>query len=183
MIGIALQFLSGTFRRALTWATQSIAHMLAVALVCALAWGYVEHRAAAKWKRVLASTETAYRNAQVDAKLAQDALNSSISARYRAEAEKTDHVYQKARAGALSRADSYIRANRLRCPVAGGTGPASPAAESDSSSFPENAPADALVAVTERNVRACSIAAPYGMKAHEWATGMVDAGLAEWAAD
>ena len=162
------------------WITASKVNLLTAACLALAGTAYWCWHGWEKSEKVLASTEQAYRNAQADAAKAQIALNSSITARYRAEAEKTDVGYQKARAGALDRADSYIARNRVRaCPTGPASGP-DPAAESGAASVHEVTAAPALVAVAAGDIRACSIAAPYAMKAHEWATGMVDGGLAEW---
>ena len=182
-IGLRLLGIRKAIGSAFAWVTQSMTRILAVLLVLTLLWGLIERNSRIKAEKVLASTETAYRNAQKDAELAQQALNAAFSARSTSIAKDADHGYEKARTGALSRADDYIARNRVQsCPKS----PASrsdPAAESGAASVPEVTAAPAIVAISDGDVRACSIAASYAMKAHETAVKLVDAGLAEWAGD
>lgn len=182
MLGLAINLLGikKAIGSALTWATANATRMLAIALALALAWGAIERHGKHKAQKVLASTEQAYRNAQKDAKLAQEALNSSISARYRAEAEKTDHGYQKARAGALSRADSYIRANRVQPCVASPSRRSDSAAESGFTQGGDGADQPAiLVSVRPDDIRICTDNTERLAAVREWGQSMIDAGLAE----
>lgn len=173
MIGIALQFITGGFTRALSWATANATRMLAIALALALAWGYWGHHKAGKLAKVLASTEQAYRNAQADAAKAQIAANLAAEARYKALSEKTDYGYQKALEGALSRSERFIAANRVRaCP----TGPASrpdPTAQGDGAQGADGGSEPAiLVAVKPEDVNICTENTTRLQSARDWALGL-----------
>lgn len=81
-------FLTGAFGKAWAWLTASSVHILIACLGASLAWGYVGHHNAAKWKRVAQSARAATVMAQADAASLQNKLDLAISARSRAEAEK-----------------------------------------------------------------------------------------------
>jgi type II secretory pathway pseudopilin PulG len=175
MIGIALQFLTGGFTKALAWITASARNILIAALVASLAWGWLGHHNAAKYKRVLASTEQAYRNAQSDAKTAQIAANLAAEARYRSKADETDSDYRKALDGANSRSERFIASGGVRRPVACGTGSALAAAESGSAQGVDGGSEPAiLVAVKPEDVDICTENTMRLQSAREWALTLGD---------
>jgi hypothetical protein len=172
MIGIALQFITGGFTKVLAWITASACNILIVALVAVAIWGWIGHHNAAKYKRVLASTEQAYRNAQADAKAAQIAANLAAEARYRSKADESDQTYRKALEGANSRAERFIAANSVRRPVACGTGPAPAPAEGGSPGVPEVTSPGPVVAVEPVDIRTCTADYEYALAAHKWALSL-----------
>lgn len=138
---------------ALRWALTPIWHMLAVALAAALAWGWIEHHSAAKWKRALHSTEQAYASAQAEAKAAQDKLNLAISARYSTIAKESDHEHQIALAGAHSAVSAYAATHRVPACPGGAPSGTQPAAVPDSSGVAAGpGEASGLVAITGKQL-------------------------------
>lgn len=124
MIGTVLPlairlFLGGKalIARAFAWATASTARLLALALAAALVWGWLGHHKSGKLAKVLASTEQGYRNAQADAKLAQDAMNAAITDRSAAIAKESTYAHVPSLASARSAVADYARRNpaRMRC--------------------------------------------------------------------
>lgn len=97
----------------------------------------------------------------------QQAANQATEARYSTLAEETHADYQTRLARAYSRSDGFMRANRACAP--GGT---AAAAESAGAAVPTDTPADAFVAVSTADVRACTDAAVYAMAAHQWAASL-----------
>jgi len=176
MIGFALQFLSGKIVRAFAWATQSLTHILIVALVASLAWGWLGHHNAAKWRKVLASTVIAWKAAEREATAAQIAANSAQQARWAQQARNVDDDYQKARVDADSRSERFIRSGGLRCPAnprsPGGGDPVqspNPATGIDGAGE-----APVLVAVAPDDVRICSENTTRLQAAREWALALDD---------
>jgi hypothetical protein len=116
----------------------------------------------------------AYAAAQVQAKAAQDALNSSISARYEALAEKSHAEYQKALADAHSAAERYIASHRLPSAVGRPSGSASATAQGHGSPVPDDpATAAELVAVRAEDVRDCTVDYSYGRGAYDFIQGLI----------
>jgi hypothetical protein len=110
---------------------------------------------------------------QEDAREAQQAVNDAAEKIYTEVAEKIDVEHDHAQDEARSAADRYIADNRLRCPAdRGASGRTAPAAPGNGAGVPQSVPAPALVAVSDADVRACTAAATYALKAHEWATAL-----------
>jgi hypothetical protein len=125
----------------------------------------------------------AYVAAQVEAKAAQDRLNASISARYKAAAEETDREHTKALQDAHSAAERFIAGNRLRQSAQGAAGRSGPTAQGAGSSVPDEPAADAeLVAVSAGDVRVCTMDHEYAASAYQWAQRLIRGGVAEPAA-
>lgn len=121
----------------------------------------------------------AYAAAQVQAKAAQDALNSSISARYRAISEETDRDHQKALEDARSATDRYIAAHRVRPQAGGAPGSASAPAPGDRPDLPDDPTAETeLVAVKSEDVHSCAADYAYARGAFDFVQGLVVDGLA-----
>ena len=183
MIGLALRMF-GIVRSGasagLAWITASARNILLVALAAALVWGYFGHRKAGKLEKVLAATETGYRDAQAEAKLAQDALNSAILARYRAEAEKSSAIHHNALEGARSAVARYAGANRLRpeadCRPASDTNPAAVPGDSGVDARPGAGPDMVAIAVADLDQLAEGTVRAESCRA--WGQSLIDAGLA-----
>jgi len=116
MFGLAINLLGirKAIGRAFAWATQSAAHIFAIGMVFALVWGYVEHRSAAKWKRVAESTFAA----QKAASEAQTAVNNVPAEKSAAIARKSNEeapaYYAAAHRAAAANA---VRLRPQSCPA------------------------------------------------------------------
>jgi type II secretory pathway pseudopilin PulG len=144
-------------------------------MVLALLWGWIGHHNAAKYKRVLASTEQAYRNAQEDAKAAQIAANLAAEARYRSKANETDSDYRKALDGANSRSERFISANRVRACPTGQASRSDSAAQGNSAQGADGAGEPAvMVAVKPEDINICTENTTRLQAAREWALGLAD---------
>jgi hypothetical protein len=174
VIGIVWTLVSGKVIAAFKWATQSLTHILIVALVASLAWGAIERHGKHKAQRVLASTVTAWKAAEREATAAQIAANSAQQARWAQQARNVDDGYQKARVDADSRSERFIRSGGLRCPAnPRGTGSGDPVQSPDAAASVDGAGAQAvLVAVVPDDVRICSENTTRLQAAQEWALGL-----------
>jgi hypothetical protein len=177
MIGIALQFLSGGFSKALSWITASARNILIVALVASLAWGWLGHRNAAKYKRVLASTEQAYRNAQADAAKAQQALNAAFSARSSTLAKESSHEHEKALSGARTAVADYARLHPAHRCAASQAKPAAVPVDPGLDAGPGPDPGMVAVAVADLDALAAGTVRAESCRA--WGAALISAGLAE----
>lgn len=84
-------------------------------------------------------------------------------------ADNADKAFESGRAAAMDAADRYILAHRVRTPKGSGSAIGTPAPAKDGSAgVPAELPADAVL-VSEIDVRACTAAADYALRAHEWA--------------
>lgn len=97
-----------------------LAHpMAALALVLGI-WGFVEHRAAAKWegayRKLLSQTQSASKLAAAN----QAAVNHRPAAISAAIAERTDHEADDYLSNAMAAARAYADAHRVRLASAGG---------------------------------------------------------------
>lgn len=105
------------------------------------------------------------------------ALERALEAKHRAEtkylnlADRIDNEADQARAGALDDAERFIRANRVRCEAAGGSSSGTVAAAEDHSAqgSDRSSPAPELVAVTEDDVRVCTVNTTRLEAVREWA--------------
>lgn len=173
MIGIVWTLVSGKIIAAFKWATQSAAHIFAVGMVFALAWGAIERHGKHKAQRVLASTVTAWKAAEREATAAQIAANSAQQARWAQQAKETDNDYQKARIDADSRSERFIRSGGLRanCPRSPGSG--DPVQSSGAAASADGAgETTVLVAVVPDDVRICTENTLRLDAAREWALGL-----------
>lgn len=181
MFGLAINLLGirKAIGRAFAWATQSAAHIFAIGMVFALVWGWLGHHKADKLAKVLASTEQAYRNAQADAKREQERLNLAISARYRAEAEKSSATHRIALDGAHRAVSDY--ANRMRCKAdqGGGSGPGAPAVPDSPGMAAGAGEASNLVAIALADLDTLAAGTVRAESCRAWGQSMIDAGLAE----
>ena len=176
MLGIVWTLVSGKVIAAFKWATQSLTHILIVALVASLAWGWMGWHGKAKSDRVLASTVIAWKAAEREATAAQIAANSAQQARWAQQARNVDHDYQKARVDADSRSERFIRSGGLRCPAnPRGTGGSDPVQSPDTATGIDGAgEAPVLVAIAPDDVRICSENTLRLDAAREWALTLGD---------
>lgn len=177
MIGIVWTLVSGKVIAAFRWATQSAAHIFAVGMVFALAWGAIERHGKHKAQRVLASTIVAWKAAEREATAAQQALNAAFSERSSTLAKESSHEHEKALSGARSAVAAYARLHPApRC----ASSETKPAAVSDSPGLdagPGDAPAMASITVADLDTLAAGTVRAESCRA--WGAAMIDAGLAE----
>lgn len=91
--------------------------------------------------------------------------------------KETDDAYKASLADAGDRTDRFIAANRLRgksCPIQ----TAAPS-QGQGTGSPEKPAAEAFVAVTEADVKACAGAWVYAQSSYEWAQKLIAEGLGE----
>ena len=173
MIGIAWTLVSSKVIGAFKWATQSLTHILIVALVAVSIWGWLGWHGKAKSDRVLASTVTAWKAAEREAMAAQIAANSAQEARWAQQARNVDDGYQKARVDADSRSERFIRSGGLRanCPRSPGSG--DPVQSPNPAASVDGAGAQAeLVTIAPDDVRICSENTLRLDAARDWALGL-----------
>lgn len=107
-------------------------------------------------------------------RLAQAALEAK-EREYRNLAERIDDEHERAESAAMGAADRFIAANRVRTACDRSTPGATVASpEGGGARVPESVPTDSLVGVTDADVRACSAATAYAVKAHDWAVTLAD---------
>ena len=173
MIGIVWTLVSSKAIGAFKWATQSAAHIFAVGMVFALAWGAIERHGKHKAEKVLASTVTAWKAAEREAMAAQIAANTAQEARWAQHARDVDDGYQKARVDADSRSERFIRSGGLRanCPRSPGSG--DPVQSPGAAASVDGAGAQAeLVTIAPDDVRICSENTLRLDAARDWALGI-----------
>jgi hypothetical protein len=107
---------------------------------------------------------------QAEAERLQKALNDAKEQTYTDIAERIDDAQDNAQGAALSAADAFIAANRVRpeadrCPPGQAGGPA----QGEGAGVSATVPASPVVAVSDADVRACSAVAAYAVGAHNWA--------------
>lgn len=162
---------------AFKWATANTRNMLIVALVAVSIWGWAGHHSAAKWKRVLASTEQAYRSAQADAKLAQDALNARQVATNEAVNKGSTNDNAKGLDAARTAVAAYARLHPApRCEASQAKPAAVPANPGVDAGAGES-PGMVAVAVADLDTLAAGTVRAESCRA--WAAAMISAGLAE----
>src|SRR5690606_33800507 len=117
---------------------------------------------------------------QKEAEGAQQAVNDAAEAIYKGVAERIDEDAKVQEASQLDAVERYIRANRVRCPSTGSS--ASGAATSaedqgsgDSEALPGPYQLDGAVAVSEADVKACTLNTTQANAAREWALELEEA--------
>lgn len=127
-------------------------------------------RCAAQIKAELAAYVAAQEQARIRAEMALRAQE----ARYKEKADNADKAHAKALVDASRAADRYIAANRVRIETAGSDASQAPAAAAGGSAgSPDSASAAAfMVAVTENDVRICTVNTQRLIDAREWAMGL-----------
>ena len=177
MIGIALQFITGGFSRALSWATANATRMLAIALALALAWGAIERHGKHKAQKVLASTEQAYRNAQADAAKARAERDARLVATNEAINKGSTNDNAKGLSAARSAVADYARMHQ--CPK-GGPGHTDSAAVSDRAEMASGTSGETdLAAITVADLDALAAGTVRAESCRAWGQSLIDAGLAE----
>jgi hypothetical protein len=177
MIGIALQFLTGGFTKALAWITASARNILIVALVASLAWGWVGWHGKAKSDRVLASTVTAWKAAEREATAAQIALNARQVATNEAVNKGSTDANTKGLDAARSAVAAYARLHPAPRCAASGTAPAAVPVDPGLDAGP--GPDPGMVAVTIEDVNTLAAGTVRAESCRAWAAAMISAGLAE----
>lgn len=119
-----------------------------------------------------------YALAQVQAAMAQEALNSSIQARYKAIAEKTNAEYQKALSDARGASERYIDRMRIKAVDRTPSGTSQPAQGGDPGAPADPASGPIMVAVRAEDIRDCSVDYAYGRGAYDFLQGLIADGLA-----
>ena len=177
MIGIVWTLISGKIMRAFTWATANAARMLAILLALAVLWAVVERNGRHKAERVLASTVTAYRNAQKDAELAQAALNARLVATNEAVNKGSTDDNAKGLSAARDAVAAYARLHPApRCAPSQAKPTAmhsDPGVDAGTSGPPDMV----TVAVADLDTLAAGTVRAESCRA--WGAAMIDAGLAE----
>lgn len=175
LLGIGRMIRSGV-GAAFVWATANATRMLALALVCSLAWGWWGWHGKAKVEKVLASTETAYRTAQADAKLAQDALNARHVATNEAVNKGSTDDHAKGLDAARAAVADYARLHPApRC----ASSQAQPSAVSGDTGVAVSAsPETGMVAVTVADLDTLTAGTVRGDSCRAWGQSLIDAGLA-----
>lgn len=101
---------------------------------------------------------------------------AQTEARYRELAERASDDHEKAKERALAAAGDLIARNRLHEAGGNSTGSAPAASEGSNPGTGAGVPADSLVAVSEPDVQACSLATAYALTLREWALSLEAAG-------
>ena len=157
------------FLRGLPWWAYAILAAIAIVwLAYRAGYNARDERADREMSEMLASVEAG----QERARAAQIAVNQAAEQRYQELAERTDREYRASQVEAMSAADRYIERNRVRPPSGSVASPASAAPQGDGAGVPENLPAHPFVAVSDADVRACTVAATYAVEAHNWAAAL-----------
>lgn len=94
---------------------------------------------------------------------------AEYEARYRELAERASYGYEKGKTDAMDAAERYIAAHRVQCPNGSAPGGTSPAADDSAAGIPAGVPGPGFVVVSDTDLRACTAATVYAVKAREWA--------------
>jgi phosphopantetheinyl transferase (holo-ACP synthase) len=177
MIAIAWAFVSGKLTAALGWITANATRMLAILLAVAVLWGWIERNSRIKAERVLASTEQAYRNAQKDAKLAQEALNARHVATNEAVNKGSTDDHAKGLSAARIAVADYARLHPVaKCAASG----ASAAAVHPDPGVDAGAGETAgMVSLTIADLDTLAAGTVRAESCRAWGQSMISAGLAE----
>lgn len=97
---------------------------------------------------------------------AANTAKAEAESRYARNAKEAQHEYQIGLAEARAATERYIAAHRLRPAAAPAVAPST--TQSGSAAVPADVPADSVV-VSASDVRACTAATNYALKAHDWA--------------
>lgn len=141
--------------------------LIAALVACAILWWRAD-RIADQRDDALAQIEE-MTQASAESLRRAKAQKAAVEQRYRDLAKQKDVEHEKELAHAMDATDRYIASHRVRSCAGGSTGRPAPAPEYHGSGVSEGLPPDPLVAVSDSDVRACSAAVVYGVKAHEWA--------------
>lgn len=155
----------------LTWqAVKRILPIAIPALLLALLW--IQGQRMHSWKELARARGVALEqvvSVQKEQNQRIIAWAKNIEAKGKRIADNADEQYQAGFVDARSAAERYIAAHRVRTATdSGGTVPASPTASGDGPGVPAVLSSD-LVMVAASDVLACSDAAEYALRAHNWA--------------
>ena len=160
-----------TFAKRLPWwAYVALAIVAAILLAYRAGYNARDERADREMSEMLAQVS----DAQERARAAQQAAMDAEQARYDELAERTDADARLAQVEAMSAADRYIERNRVRPSDRSVASDTSAAPQGDGSGVPAPVPADPFVAVTDADVRACTVATTYAVEAFLWANRLAD---------
>ena len=164
--------LSGLWKRLTALFGWAVAHPLHAALIvslvaCALLWRANERHREER-DRALATIERMI-EAQKQSTAFAVRMKKAFEQRYRDLAKQKDVEHEKELAHAMDATDRYIASHRMRSCAGSPTGRPAPATENHGAGVSEGLSPDPLVAVSDSDVRACSAAVVYAVKAHEWA--------------
>ena len=152
------------------WAYAILAAIVIVWLAYRAGYNARDERADREMSEMLASVEAG----QERARAAQQAAMDAEQARYDELAERTDANAEIAQVAAMDAANRYIERNRVRPSDRSVASDTSAAPQGDGSGVPAPVPADPFVAVTDADVRACTIATTYAVEAFLWANRLAD---------
>ena len=144
-------------------AALAIIAALALALAGVTLWGSLERSG----RLAALAARDACQQASQAAKQAQDQLRAKERAEVKENAAHADQEHAAARPRVLAANDAYAGAHRVRAE----SDRSAPVAVSspDSAGVRESVPADSLVAVSEADLQACSLATEYAVSLREWA--------------
>lgn len=151
--------------QALSWMLGSPARIFAALALCALLWGYIEHRSAAKW-HTQASKAIATLNSE---RAAAEAAKAKAEQRYKDLAHDADQNHDALVAQGDARLAAYIAAHRVR--EAAQAYPASPAQGGNPAVLANSAQSPIVegVTISEADLRTCDANYAYARAAFEWA--------------
>ena len=160
-----------TFAKRLPWwAYVALAIVAAILLAYRAGYNARDERADREMSEMLASVEAG----QERARAAQQAAMDAEQARYDELAERTDANAEIAQVAAMDAANRYIERNRVRPSDRSVASDTSAAPQGDGSGVPAPVPTDPFVAVTDADVRACTVATTYAVEAFLWANRLAD---------
>lgn len=163
-----------TFAKRIPWqAWAALAIVAAILIAYRAGYNARDERADREMSEMLASVA----DAQERARAAQQAAMDREQARYDELAERTDREYQASQVEAMSAADRYIAANRVRPPSGSVASDTSAAPQGDGASGDSGPGSPALVdavAVSAEDVRICTVNTSRLIAAHLWAVGLAE---------
>lgn len=149
----------------------SVVLLLAVAVQTIRANHYHAKYTACATARI--AEHESWRRASDAALAAAQAQKAAVEARYAAQAKEADHEYATDLADARAATDRYIASHRVPGKtVADHRSSASAAAQGSGAGVPADVPDNSIVVVSDADVRACTNATTYAVKAHDWAAGL-----------
>lgn len=137
----------------------------------ALAVNHYRHAYHAEIARMKAQ-EAAYVAAQANATQKAQAALAAKEAEYRSKANEADQSYRAELADARAATDRYVASHRVRFSASGAPSGTVATAEDHAAGVLQGMPESAFVAVSERDVQACTDAYVYAVSAREWALGL-----------
>ena len=177
MLGIALQFITGGFSRALSWATANATRMMAIALVAALAWGWLGWHGKAEWKDAAQVQKAAIIAAQAEAAAWQAARDARQVATNDAVNKGSTDDNAKGLSAARDAVAAYARLHQAPRYAPGQAKPTAMHSDPGVDALGSEGPAMASIAVADLDTLAAGTVRAESCRA--WGAAMIDAGLAE----